>query len=79
VPHFDTSFIRQQSSQDTYAAEEAAMLFDLSNDIYVIQQLSKHQRCFVAYLEPLCLQHNLLLTFGSTQLTSHLPLLNTNT
>ena len=62
----------------TYTTEEAAMLFDLSNDVSIIEQLGKHQRSLVTNLESLCLKHNLLLTFCSVHLASNLPLLNTH-
>ena len=54
------------------------MLLDLSNDVRVVQQFSQHQWSFVTDLQSLCLQHDHLLTFHSTHLTGHLPLLNTN-
>jgi len=53
------------------------MLFDLSNDVDVVQQLGKHERSLVADLQPLRLQHYLLLSIHTNHLTSYLPLLNT--
>ena len=70
-------WISYSTPRDTHTTEEVAMLLDLSDDVGVKQQLSKHKRSLVTDLEPLGLQYDLLLTFRARHLACHLPLLNT--
>ena len=55
------------------------MLFNLSDDVRVVEQLREHERSFVADLQSLGLQHYLFLTLRAHHLTSYFSLLNAST